>query len=219
MPPMKTAIYLFPFLLVAAHRADSAVISPGQTSTFSASADGWANGSAADPELVPNGGLAGAGDGFLRITSDGSGAGGRLTIFNRTEWAGDFSGVTGFTADFANLGSTPLVIRISLRSSTSGATGYVTSDSISLPADGVWRQASFSFSSLVGIAGPPALPGFLASVSEMRVFHAPLPDTTQGNTVTAQLGMDNLRAVPEPGTGLFLAGTAAGILLRRRKSR
>src|ERR1051325_3337213 len=63
----------------------------GQIDTFSASAFGWTNGDLApDPVVIATGGPGGMGDAFLQVTANGSGAGGRLTVFNRAQWTGNF---------------------------------------------------------------------------------------------------------------------------------
>ena len=51
---------------------------------------------------MPDGGPAGAGDQYMRITSNGGfGAGSRLTVLNRTQWLGNYiaAGVTAVEMD------------------------------------------------------------------------------------------------------------------------
>src|SRR2546430_5799154 len=46
----------------------------------------WGNGGTMQPMNISTGGPLGLNDNFMQITADGSGANGRLTVFNRTPW-------------------------------------------------------------------------------------------------------------------------------------
>jgi hypothetical protein len=146
--------------------AGAAVIIVGQTEDFeSGGVGGWGNGGAPDPVNIQAGGPLGADDNFLRITADEGGSGGKLTSFNRTAWAGDFTAGNGIVLSVSNFGTTPNTVRIS-----------------------------------------------------PRIFHAANATTTQGDNITGQLGVDNIRAVPEPGAAMVGLLTGVGCLVRRRRA-
>ena len=67
---------------------------------------GWGIGAGPQPEIMTDGGPLGAGDRFTMMTADGSSSGGRLTVFNRSQWLGDYiaAGVTAVQIDLRNFG-------------------------------------------------------------------------------------------------------------------
>jgi PEP-CTERM motif len=197
----------------------------GQTDTFStASTLGWSNGNAPAPLVISTGGPAGVGDGYLQITADGSGVVGRLTAFNRSQWAGDFlsAGVAAVEMDLRNFGSSPLSIRIGLKeSATIDSPGFASTVGFSLPVDGLWHHATFlldtadltRFNSTTLL-----LDTLLSNVAELRILHSAAPSLT-GDPIVSQLGVDNIKAraaaVPEPSALLLL--TAGLVALGRSK--
>jgi len=197
----------------------------GQIDTFSSSMLGWDTGTRGptQPALISSGGPGGAGDSFLQLTSDGSGSDGRLTVFNRDQWTGNFltSAVTGIEMDLKDFGSTPLSIRVGLKSATAqGSPGYTSATAFNLPADGQWHHAVFSLdqADLTAVGSAPALTSLLANVAEFRILNAANPRLT-GDAVVGQLGIDNIRAdaatptpVPEPSVKMALA-LGTGLLL------
>jgi hypothetical protein len=183
------------------------------------------------PAIIPTGGPAGAGDHFLLLTADASRAGGRITVFNRQQWAGDFlhAGVSLIAMDLKNfnpLGSASLPIRIAIKAGTGiGSTGYSSTTPFLLPADGQWHHATFLLdptSLTASVPAPPPLNTLLSNVAEFRILSSPTP-SLNGNDVNAQVGVDNIAApaIPEPGSfALFLAGGAgACVWLRCRRRR
>jgi hypothetical protein len=205
--------------------AGPAQIMPNQVDTFSAGVAGWAMGQAGTIS-VQMGGPGGASDPFLQATSDGSANLGRLTFFNRTQWLGNYNtaGITAIEMDLRNLSGTALAIRIAIKDTPSapgGGSGYA-STAFNLPANSPWTRAVFPLTpaamSPVGTTQP--LNAVLSAPVEFRILHSTIPSVT-GDFVTAQIGVDNIRAVPEP-TGLLalllgatgLVGTRA---LRRRR--
>lgn len=185
--------------------------------------ESWTNGAPiADPVNIANGGPLGAGDRFMQIVSDGSGAGGRLTVFNRNQWIGNYNtaAVTQIEMDLKNLGATPLEIRLSFKTNISGgSSGYVSTTAFSISNDGSWHHAIFDLSDLTGIGGPAALATFFNNPAEMRILHSALPNTVHGDDIVATLGVDNILAVPEPGSVLLGGFGAIAMLLRRRRKR
>jgi hypothetical protein len=202
----------------------------GQIDTFSGSTLGWANGVLApDPAVIATGGPGGAGDSFLPVTSDGSGASGRLTIFNRDQWTGNFlaAGVNAVEMDLKNFGSSPLSLRIALKSSTErGAPGFASSTPFVLAADGAWHHAMFLLdqADLTAVGSAPALASLLANVAEFRILNAAAP-RLNGDAVVGQIGIDNIKAdtisasaIPEPSAGLLLAVGAGWLFWVKRSS-
>src|SRR5688500_13899819 len=71
--------------------AGPAQITPNQVDTFTAGVSGWAMGQAGAVSIMM-GGPGGANDPYLNVTSTGSvGPLGKLTIFNRTQWLGNYN--------------------------------------------------------------------------------------------------------------------------------
>ena len=199
----------------------------GQIDTFNGSAGNWTNGApAADPIVIATGGPAGAGDGFLQVSADGSGSAGRLTVFNRTQWSGNYvlAGITTIEMDLRNFGSSPLSMRIALKTDiTQGAPGYVSTLPFTLAADSLWHHAVFGLdaNSVTGVGSPAALATALSNVAELRIINGATVGLN-GSPVVSQLGIDNISAsaVPEPGAaGLTAAGGLAIVLLRRVRRR
>jgi hypothetical protein len=196
----------------------------GQIDDFeSGTTSNWANGvSAADPINISTGGPLGAGDNYLQVTSDGVTAGGRLTTYNRNQWIGNYTaaGITGIAMDVQNFGATSLTLRIAFKSTTaSGAPSYVSNTGFSIAGNnGSWQHVTFDFSDLTGLASPAALATFMTNPAEMRIIQSALPNTSNGDNVVAQIGVDNIQAVPEPATAtLFGLGLAAAAMRRRRR--
>jgi len=172
------------------------------------------------PVNVASGGPAGVGDNYLKITATGgSGAGSKLVASNTAQWTGDYqaAGVTEITMDLENPGSSALQIRLVLEGS-GGA--FVSRNSFSLPASSGWLPASF----LLGagdLTGGVDYDATLGHVTRLRLIHNPSasPFPSSIPPVVAQLGVDNITAVPEPATLLLLAIGGLCLLghaLRRR---
>ena len=201
-------------------------VNSGQIDTFQdGTTDSWTNGHptiGTPPANVGTGGPAGAGDKFLEITSNGAGGtDSRLVAFNRTQWLGNYvaAGITEIDMDLENLGSVTLSIRLAFRGSTfNGAPGYLTTAFTLAPNSG-WQHANFliNASSLTAIGGPAAFSTFFTTgPAEVRVLSEAGTTSLDGDVVTAQLGVDNVIAVPEPNVGaLFIAGALLVWCIRR----
>jgi hypothetical protein len=198
-----------------------ASVTLGQVDTFQdGTTDNWGTGGTA-PANVPGGGPAGAGDSFLELTADGSGANGKLTVFNRSQWLGDYidQGINEIDMDLENLGSVTLNIRIAYKSTISGGTvpGYL-SAAVSLPADGQWHAEMFQLTAaaMIPIASPAAFNTFFSNgEAEFRVINEAGATNLDGTAVTSQLGIDNIGSVPEPGATSLLLVCAGGLALFR----
>src|SRR5262245_25963414 len=124
--------------------AGPAQITLGQKDTFETGTTlNWANGMAPGALAVLAGGPAGANDHYLSVTANGSlGAAGRITVFNRVQWLGDYNtaGVNAIEMNLLNPNTDPLPIRIGLKVDTSnGSPGYASTTGFSVPADGQWH--------------------------------------------------------------------------------
>lgn len=202
----------------------------GQIDTFEdGGLGGWAVGPGhpAPPANEPDGGPGGAGDNYMRLTSlGGVAAGSRLSAFNMAQWAGDYlaAGITSIEMDLRNDGPDDVVIRL-LLAGPFGPFGpdnaVATLDSVALPAGSGWVHAVFSLlpadlNVLLGTAD-----GALSQAQELRLFHNPAPvfagPPGSSPPVVAQLGVDNVEAVPEPASlGLLGIAALAGLMRRRR---
>jgi hypothetical protein len=202
-------------------------VSIGQTDNFQ---DGttmdWSNGDVIGSIPVTNistGGPAGAGDSYIRLTADGSGSGGKLTAWNRTQWLGNYiaAGVTAIEVDLLNQSAVTLSIRLAFKNGPGGgasAPGYMT-QAIVLPVASGWQHATLSLSNLIAVNNPAPWSSFF--IGEVRFIHSVGTTSLSGSTVVGQLGIDNVHAVPEPTTMTLLTGgllvLAAGFV--RKKSR
>jgi hypothetical protein len=179
------------------------------------------------PVNVASGGPRGAGDHYLRLTSTGEpGPGGRMVVINTSQWAGDYltSGISAITMDVNNLGSTDLFLRLLLADPMFGPPSNIASSllPVFVPAGSGWIHASFSIAAGALGAELGTVQGALANATELRIFHNPnfgFPGPGVGiPLIRAQLGIDNITAVPEP-TAVILFGApllALGVLHKRR---
>jgi hypothetical protein len=197
-------------LLALLTGAPAGAITLGQVDTFSAGTlQGWAGGST--PQNVATGGPAGANDRYLQIRA----ASGNLGTENDEQWAGNYAsaGVTSLRFEVENQGANPLALRITLFGLES-LTAFTSVDEFVLPTQSGWVTAEFVLSdlALVRTRGTDSLAQTLAGVTRLLLRHDPDPVSAPGghNPVTALLGIDDVTAVPEPGTGgLVVAGLAA----------
>ena len=220
---------LFTAILCAANawplQTATASVVKGQIDDFeSGTTLNWANGGAPQPLNITTGGPAGANDNFLKVTADGSGSVGKLTVFNRSQWLGNYlgQGINEIDMDLENLGSTPLTIRLAFKSTTSnGAPSYL-SAGFALPADAIWHHAAFQITpgSMIAVSGPTAFSTFFTSEAEMRIINEAGAANSNGDVVVSQLGIDNITALPEPSSLILAAsGGLAWLLLVLRYRR
>ena len=195
------AVILLALLLFA--RPASAIVF-GQFDTFQdGTTSGWTNGPFAVPVTnINGGGPAGAGDRYIRITADGSGAGGRLTTFNFTTWTGDFisAGITTLEIDLLNQSAVPLSIRFAFEVELiQNAPGYLTAPML-LPVGSGWQHFSISITAanVIPVGGPTPYNTFFSNIMETRIIHSVGTNDLNGDPVVGQLGIDNIHAIPEP---------------------
>ena len=163
-------------LLLSARPAHA--ITAGQIDTFQDGTTGdWTNGGLAPPiENISGGGPAGAGDRYIQVTADGSGAGGRLTTFNNIQWSGDYvsAGIHTIEIDLFNQSAVDLSIRLAFRIETFQiAPGYL-SPPMLLPVGSGWQHFSIPISAanLIPVDGPadfiPSSPPSLRCASSTK---------------------------------------------------
>ena len=212
-------------LLLSARSANA--IALGQITNFQdGTLMGWDTGGFATPlENVSTGGPGGVGDRYLRITSDGAGAGGRLVAFNFSDWTGNYiaAGVNAITISLNNQSNVSLSIRIAFQSEiVQGGPGYLTQAMV-LAANSGWQTFTISLApgSLTAVNSPTAYNTFFTNVAWTRIIHSVGTGNLNGDFVTGQLGVDNITAVPEPSTAALAAAglLAFGAAVVRRKLR
>lgn len=201
--------------------APSKAIIAGQRDTFQSGTSAFWSGGGGGPVIVETGGPDGAGDRFMQATSDGAGSGGRMSMYNREQWLGDYltAGVTAIEMDLKNFGSQTLSMRVGFKLfSSPGSPGVVSRVPFSLPADGQWHRATFLLTlDAMQILGTPTggYEGMLGgNAAEFRLLHA-TSATLTGNNIVSQLGVDNVTAIPAPASGMALGLSC--LLLRRRR--
>ena len=133
--------------------------------------------------------------------------------------------VAGLKMDLKNFGTASLPIRIAIRegSSGSGTPGYASTTAFSLPNDGQWHKSVFfplTASTMTADQQPKTFATDLASVLDFRLLSSISPSTI-GDSFNARFGVDNITAVPEPGSARLaaLAGLLLSLCLHRRWTR
>ncbi len=232
LPLTVFALFLFCFARAAG------AITLGQVDDFQ-TADpldrmNWVNG-ASLVERINGGGPLGAGDNYLQVTAGG--LGNRLVAQNYnnpfavppfiSQWTGNYiaAGVNRIEFDLNNMSAVTLSIRIAFKTENSQASsGYLSARVIVAPGSG-WQHFSISITpaNLTAIGGPAAYNTFFANgFEEMRIINEVGSSNLNGDPVVGVvLGIDNIRAIPEPSTvALALSGALLlGARLRRGKRR
>lgn len=211
----------------------ASAITLGQVDDFEdGTTQGWTvalgpggGGHPAPPANLATGGPAGAGDNFLLLTSlGGFGPGSRMTAMNGAQWSGDYLsanvGAIGMWVN--NFGQNDLNLQLFVEDPSGGppANGAYSTDSIFVAAGGGWTRIRFSLDPDDLTAAFGSVQAALSGATILRLFHGPIPGV-QGLGVAAQLGVDNIEAipVPEPATWamMILGFGAVGLALRRRR--
>lgn len=200
----------------------AAAVSLGEFDDFQdASLENWAVGSISPvpPLNVASGGPEGTNDRYLLLRSLGTGGpGGKLVAFNSAQWSGDFltAGVTEIRMQVRNLGDTDLALRLVIEGA--GGQSLGTRTVASLPTGGDWTSVSFSLASADLSGGDYAT--VLGSVTTLNLLHSPslAIARSQAPTIAAQLGVDNIAAVPEPAAVILMVLGLAGLTWRARVS-
>ena len=218
-----SAVLTLFFCALFAHSSASAIML-GQTDDFQdGTAMNWIHGSPASmnpPINVADAGPGGAGDHALLNNSTGSaGPGSRMAMLNETQWTGDYNaaGVTQIDIMMrADPAGAPLTIRLGFEENIGER---AVSEAIAVPHDGNWHSFSYDISpsALTVVGGLLSAEDILSNVMELRIFSSdnPVP-SWQGDTIAANLYVDNIVAVPEPGVGVTMISLIALLALRRR---
>ena len=181
---------------------------------------GWAAGAPHPypPANVADAGPGGAGDGALRlIATGGGGAGSKLVSFNKAQWTGDYTdaGVTAISMALSNTGGTELDVRLAIN----GPGGkFSTTSAFTLPAGNGWGTYQFPIEAAdwTSVSGGSNIGTPLAGATELRIVNNPSPSFI-GVGASATLLVDNIDAVPEPGTfGLLAVAGMVWVCSRRR---
>ncbi len=158
------------------------------------------------PVVLADAGPGGVGDFALRLTSTGAviGAGSKLVVNNvDPRWQGDYlaAGVDGLMLDVRNVGASDLLLRVAVDGPAVGATGgRWVSPAALIPAQSGWQTVTLS------LAPEELLPGdfaatdaeaTLANVGVLRLLHASAAGWV-GDSIAAQLLIDDIEALPEP---------------------
>src|SRR6266446_3491591 len=98
--------------------------------------------------------------------------------------------------------------------------GYL-SQAFLLPPDSAWHHALFSITpgSMIPIGSPEPFSTFFTNPTELRIINEVGATNLNGDPIAAQLGVDNIRAVPEPATWILLSlAIPIALILRKRQA-
>ena len=198
---------LFSALSLAAAASSAHAVIVGTTDTFQdLTVQGWEG---ANPINIATGGPAGVGDAFLNITSiGGTGPSSRLAADNPdARWNGDYlaAGVTWIEADFLNMGTVPLEMRLVLFHGINER--YTSTAAGAVPADGLWHHLVFGVgsASLTQVNGTWTYQEVLSAVDNVMFRHQTGLPEPGGTAIASSLGIDNIHLAPSPGAAVLLA--------------
>lgn len=203
--------------MIAIHGPASGQITLATNDTFQdGTIMGWAGGARSNVA----GGPGGPSDLYLQV--DNGGSGNKVAAHNSDgRWVGNYqsAGVTAIRADLRNVGPQTMEIRLVLFGFTpTGAGRWTSTQSVVLPAGSVWQTYTFGVgqSSLTSVFGSVPYDALITNVTQIMFRHDPGTPSAGGVAGDGLIGIDNVRAVPGPGTA---AGTlfAAGVLTLRRR--
>lgn len=196
----------------------------GQVDAFDADVMGWTS-SFGSPtsSWIAGGGPGGAGDAYMQIASTGAtgGPGSRLGAWNDNRWSGDFSGqgVSSIRMDIAGFEGDATELRL-MFISNSGST-FTSTLTQAVTSDGAWRTYTFdiSESAMSLVSGSVGYAESFSDIWRMWIRHQPGDPAASGGApaYAGRIGVDNIRAVPAPGSVLVLGGCVLGMGLRRRR--
>lgn len=173
------------------------------------------------PVNISTGGPGGANDNFLQLTSLGNfGPGGKLIGINVSQWTGNYitANVLAISASVINLGASDVSLRFYVSDANGGpaTNAAISTQAIVLPSGSGWTNVVFPMSASDLTATLGSVGAALADARDIRILHA-LTAFFPGENKAAQIGLDNLTAVPEPATGLLLGLGLVALAARRRR--
>jgi len=157
------------------------------------------------------------------VANGGSGPGSRLTVLNGVQWTGSFLGISGIALDVKNFGPDDVYLRLLFEHMTAPFTPPVdlalSQNYIFVPARHDWTHVVFPIAPGSLIAPIGTASGALANTTTMRIFNNINPAFGGPQNcpppITVRLGIDNIQAVPEPGTIAVMGAGLIGLLLYR----
>ena len=213
-------------LLMFGFVSSASAVTVGQIDDFQdGTTQGWAEGipSPNPPFNLANGGPLGAGDHALRnVSSNTVTAGGRMAMFNRLQWTGDYTAGVGVGSISGLMRADPGGSSLLMRVGVEGNPGerWVSTNAIALPNDGLWHPVVFNLTAadMTQVGGIDPLGLVLSNVGELRILHSTAPSWIAG-VIPATLDVDNLTAnpVPEPGSFVLLALAAVSLFCLRKR--
>jgi hypothetical protein len=169
-----------------------------------------------------DGGPAGPGDRYFQITSSGGGgAGSRLACFNDFQWSGNYiaAGVTSIRMHMRNQSGLELNMRLALWGTSFSSQFTSTNPIVIAPGTG-WQIVTFSLaqSDLTRVLGTGTYTQVMTNVNRFHIRHQTGPPGNNGSAIEAQIGVDNITAVPEPASVLAIGMGLAALYIRKRKA-
>ena len=115
-------------------------------------------------------------------------------------------GITTIEVDLRNEGSVALSIRMAFKTGPGGTVPGFLTPAMLLPVGSGWQHFSISIvpSNLIPINNPGPWASFF--IGEVRFIHQAGASNLSGDNVVGMLGIDNIRAVPEPASSALLVG-------------
>lgn len=160
-----------------------------QFDRFDDSTEGWTVGGFGNQPLT----LA---QSLLVISGGGTAPNGRLVVFNKSQWAGNYNALGSDLVLQMDLdpGSDPLIMRIAV--GNLDGSWFVTNNAaaISLEANSGVSTATFTLNTtdMVSVDGSDSLQTILDNVSELRILHRTSQSDFRGDEMSAFLKVDNI---------------------------
>jgi PEP-CTERM motif len=219
----RTTVWLTACVCLLSAPAFGAAI-VGQIDTFqNSTTDNWFSGGLGMGQMPPtpphvvSGGKGGPTDLYLVLTAiGGTGPGSKISVINTTQWTGNYltSGISGIGLDLINLGNTTLDIRLQFEDPMFGPPADIavsTNPFVLAPGSG-WQHALFSTLPSAFTAAEGSVTAALSNTTALRIIHSTVAD--EATSIVGVLGVDNIQAVPEPGTFLLFSAGLAALLWR-----
>lgn len=187
---------------------------PGYVQDFATNNGGFSSG--IPTNWISSGGVGGASDGWLEVTTVGFGAGNLGVRTSGTEFTGNLTadGVTGFSFWLKDVGQDdPLEIHVGVGGAFLNFWQYTPAI---VPTD-QWQEFSVDFNpaNWTRIIGSGTFADALTASDRLLFRHDLAPYSQQPDSIEADFGLDRVRVLPEPTTMILLLGGAA--LLRRSR--